>query len=188
MKIKFFAILLPLFLFFTANTSWADDYTDTRALFESAGVADLFDSAYGYALFPTIGKGGLIIGGAYGKGRVFEQGKHIGDTEMSQISVGFQLGGAGFSQVVFFEDKRALQEFTNENFEFGVKMQAVVLTASAEASGNTAGSSAGASGGKNNAAVDRYGYNKGMAIFTITKGGLMYEVSVSGQKFSFEKL
>lgn len=186
MKLKLCAVLLPLFLFFNSSSTWAEEYADTKQMFESAGVSDMFNSAYGYALFPTIGKGGIVVGGAYGKGRVYKQGEYIGDSAMSQISLGFQLGGVGFSQVVFFEDDRALAEFTNENFEFGVKMQAVVLTASAEASGNTAGNSATASGGKNNAKIENYGYNKGMAIFTITKGGLMYEVSVAGQKFNYQ--
>ena len=148
----------------------------------------MFNSAYGYALFPTIGKAGFVVGGAYGKGRVYEQGKHIGNTSMTQATVGFQLGGAGFSQVVFFEDKRALNEFTNGNFEFGAEAQATAITAAAGASANTSGSSATASGGKNNATTAGAGYNKGMATFTITKGGLMYEVSVGGQKFSFTKL
>ena len=129
-----------------------------------------------------------MVGGAYGKGRVYEQGKHIGNTSMTQATVGFQLGGAGFSQAVFFEDKRALTEFTNGNFEFGAEAQATAITAAAGASANTSGSSATASGGKNNATTAGAGYNKGMATFTITKGGLMYEVSVGGQKFSFTKL
>ena len=187
MKFKLCTILLPLFLLFSSSSTWADEYADTRQMFEGAGISDFFDSAYGYALFPTVGKGGVIVGGAYGKGRVYEQGNHIGDTEMSQLSIGFQIGGTGFSQVVFFEDKRALAEFTSGSFEFGVKMQAVVLTASAEASGSSAGHSAAASGGKNNASIEQYGYNKGMAIFTITKGGLMFEVSVAGQTFSYQE-
>ena len=97
-------------------------------------------------------------------------------------------GGAhhtGFSQVVFFQDKRALSEFIGGNFEFGAEAQATILTAAAGATANTGGSSATASGGKNNAAIGSSGYNKGMATFTITKGGLMYEASIGGQKFSF---
>lgn len=187
MRLKLFSLFLPLFLFVSASSAWADKYIDTKRMFEDAGISDMFNSAYGYALFPTIGKGGFIVGGAYGKGRVYKQGVYIGDSEMAQVSIGFQLGGAGFSQAILFEDARALAEFINENFEFGVKMQAVVLTASAEASGNTGGSSATASGGKNNAVIESYGYNKGMAIFTITKGGLMYEISLAGQNFSYKE-
>ena len=154
-------------------------------MFEDAGVTSQFKSAFGYALFPTIGKAGFVVGGAYGKGKVYLQGdKFYGDTAMTQATVGFQIGGSGFSQVVFFQDKRAFAEFVNGNFEFGVDVEAVALTASVSASANTGGSSSTASGGKNNAKIGEGGYNKGMATFTITKGGLMYEASVGGQKFS----
>ena len=187
MKLILRATLFTLLLSLVFSSAWADNYSDTKKMFEDAGASDMFDSAYGYALFPTIGKAGFVVGGAYGKGRVFEQGKYIGDTAMTQATVGFQLGGSGFSQVVFFQDKRALSEFINGNFEFGAEAQAVALTAAAGASANTSGSSASASGGKNNAATGGAGYNKGMATFTITKGGLMYEASVGGQKFSYTK-
>lgn len=187
MKVILRATLFTLLLSLVFSSAWADNYSDTKKMFEDAGASDMFDSAYGYALFPTIGKAGFVVGGAYGKGRVYEQGKYIGDTAMTQATVGFQLGGSGFSQVVFFQDKRALSEFINGNFEFGAEAQAVALTAAAGASANTGGSSATASGGKNNAATGGAGYNKGMATFTITKGGLMYEASVGGQKFSYTK-
>src|ERR1700760_1562013 len=92
----------------------ADSYTDTIDLFKNAGEsAEFFKSCYGYAVFPTIGKGGFIVGGAHGKGRVFENGKYIGDTTVTQLSVGFQAGGQAYSQIIFLEDKRALDEFTN---------------------------------------------------------------------------
>jgi len=175
---------MPLLLF-VAPAWGGDEYTETRRMFESSGIGSMFNTAYGYALFPTIGKGGFVVGGAYGKGRVFEQGHYIGNTSMAQATIGFQLGGTGFSQVVFFEDKRALYEFIGGNFEFGAEAQATVLTAAAGASANTTGSSATASGGKNNAAIGSSGYYKGMATFTITKGGLMYEASIGGQKFSY---
>ena len=118
-------------------------------------------------------------------GRVYQGGKVIGDTSMTQATIGFQLGGSGFSQVIFFEDQRALNEFTDGRFEFGADAQAVALTAAVGGSAKSSGSSATASGGKNNA--DTIGmYYKGMATFTITKGGLMYEASVGGQKFTFK--
>lgn len=179
--------LLMLVLFLTCSTAWADNYQETKKMFVDAGLGDMFSSAYGYALFPTIGKAGFVVGGAYGEGRVYEQGNYIGDTSMTQASVGFQLGATGFSQAVFFQDKRALQEFTNGNFEFGAEAQVTVLTAAAGASANTSGSSATASGGKNNAKIGSAGYNRGMATFQITKGGAMYEASLGGQKFSFTK-
>jgi len=179
--------LIALLISFVSSSAWADKYSDTKQMFEKAGTSDMFNSAYGYALFPTIGKGGLIVGAAYGKGRVYEKGAYIGDTEMSQASMGFQLGGVGFSQVVFFQDERSLSEFINGKFEFGAEAQATVLTAAAGASANTGGSSATASGGKNNATTGSSGYHKGMATFTITKGGAMFEVSIGGQNFTFTK-
>ena len=188
MKLKINALVIGLLICLFCTSAYADDYADTKKMFEDAGISNMFSSAYGYALFPTIGKAGFLVGGAYGKGRVYEQGKHIGNTSMTQATVGFQLGGAGFSQVIFFQDKRALTEFTNGNFEFGAEAQATAITAAAGASANTAGSSATASGGKNNATTAGAGYNKGMSTFTITKGGLMYEATVGGQKFSFTKL
>jgi len=179
--------LLILLVSLLYSTAWADNYSDTKQIFEEAGVSDMFNSAYGYALFPTIGKAGFIVGGAFGKGRVYRQGEYYGDTKMTHASIGFQLGGSGFSQVVFLKDQRAFDEFTTGSFEFGMDVQVVALTAAAGASGSTGGSSATASGGKNNAVTDGHGYNKGMATYTITKGGLLYDVSVGGQAFSFSK-
>ncbi len=187
MKLTIKTVLIGLFISLFCSTAYADNFADTKKMFEDAGISSMFSSAYGYALFPTIGKAGFLVGGAYGKGRVYEQGKHIGNTAMTQATIGFQLGGTGFSQVIFFQDKRALNEFTNGNFEFGAEAQATAITAAAGASANTSGSSATASGGKNNASIAGAGYNKGMSTFTITKGGLMYEISVGGQKFSFTK-
>jgi lipid-binding SYLF domain-containing protein len=184
MQLNLRAIFFTLSLLLPATAVLADEYSDTKKLFEDAGASDMFESAYGYALFPTIGKAGFVVGGAYGKGRVYEQGKHIGDTSMTQATVGFQLGGSGFSQVVFFQDQRALSEFTKGNFEFSADASAVALTAAASASAKSSGSSAGASGGKKDATT-LGGYHKGMATFTITKGGLMYEASIGGQKFSY---
>lgn len=187
MKIILQAAILGLVLGLLCTTAWSDEYSDTKKMFEQAGQSNLFDSAYGYALFPTIGKAGFVVGGAYGKGKVYEKGTYIGDTSMTQATIGFQIGGAGFSQVVFFEDKRALDTFTSGNFEFGAEAQAVAITAAAGATSNTAGSSATASGGKNNAATTSAGYTRGMLIFTIVKGGAMFDVSLGGQKFKYMK-
>ncbi len=110
-----------------------------------------FSTAYGYAVFPTIGKGGVGVGGAFGKGRVYEKGKYVGDTSMSQVTVGFQLGGQAYSQIIFFQDERSFKEFTGGNFEFGAEASAVAITAAAGAKAGTTGSSAGVSGGKHDA-------------------------------------
>ena len=168
-----------------ATVAWADDYQDTIQIFKDAGESGSFvDSSHGYAVFPTIGKGGIGIGGAYGKGRVYVGGKHVGDTSMTQLTIGFQLGGQAYSQIIFFKDKRAFGEFSGGNFEFGVQASAVAITAGASAAATTTGSSAGASGGKKDATTVGK-YHKGMAVFTVVKGGLMYEASIGGQKFSY---
>ncbi len=179
--------LLALSLaFLPAAPALADEYSDTVKLFQDAGQsAEFFKTAYGYAVFPTIGKGGVGVGAAHGSGRVYAKGKHIGDTSMTQVSVGLQLGGQAFSQIIFFQDERALKEFTGGNFEFGAEASAVAITAAAGGQANTTGSSAGASGGKEDATTVGK-YYKGMAIFTIAKGGLMYQATVGGQKFSYK--
>ncbi|MEA3178387.1 MAG: hypothetical protein QOI59_1910 [Gammaproteobacteria bacterium] len=165
----------------------ANKYVDTIELFKKAGESsNFFSSAYGYAVFPTIGKGGLIVGGAHGSGHVYEKGKYIGNTSVTQISVGFQAGGQAYSQIVFFEDKRALDEFTNGNFEFEAGVSAVAITAAAGGTAGTQGASAGASGGKKDATTVGSAYYKGMAVFTIVKGGAMYQATVAGQKFTFD--
>jgi len=180
-------LLAVILVFSIVSPAFADSYSDTREMFIRAGLSEMFDKSYGYAIFPTIGKAGMVVGGAYGEGRVYENNKYIGEVSMIQGSIGFQLGGKGFSEVVFFQDKRALDEFVSGEFEFGAEAQATAITAAAGASANTAGNSTTVSGTKNNAAVAGTGYKGGMATYTITKGGLMYEASISGQKFSFKK-
>lgn len=165
----------------------ADSYSDTVNLFKNAHEsASFFRNCYGFAVFPTIGKAGLGIGGAFGKGRVYRRGRLIGDVSMKQLSVGFQAGGQSYSQMIFFENKRALDQFTSGNFEFGANVGAIAITASASASGGTTGTSAAASGDKK-AAATAGDYHDGMVVFTIAKGGLMYEASLSGQKFSYKR-
>jgi lipid-binding SYLF domain-containing protein len=170
-----------------ARVAVADSYKDTVELFKNAGEsAAFFKNCYGYAVFPTIGKGGFIVGGAHGSGRVYEKGKYIGKTSVTQLSVGFQAGGQAYSQIVFFEDKRALEEFTNGNFEFEAGVSAVAITAAAGGEAGTSGASATASGGKKDATTAGTSYYKGMAVFTIVKGGAMYQATVAGQKFTYE--
>ena len=164
----------------------AEKYAETIDLFKNAGeCASFFSRSYAYAVFPTIGEGGLIVGGAHGKGRVYVHGVGAGNTTMSQVSVGFQAGGKAYSEIIFFEDKRALDEFTSGNFSFSGDVSAVAITAGASASAGTGGSTAGASGGKKDATTAG-NYQKGVAVFTIAKGGLMYQAAVAGQKFSYK--
>ena len=105
---------------------------------------------------------------------------------MTQLTIGLQLGGQAYSQIIFFEDKRAFDEFTSGNFEFGAQATAVAITAGASAQAGTSGTTAGASGTQSHADTAG-GYHNGMAVFTVAKGGLMYEASIGGQKFSYAK-
>ena len=154
-----------------------------------AKAPSYFKNSYGYAVFPTIGKAGLGIGGAHGSGCVYEKGKQVGTAKMNQVSFGWQAGAQGYSLLVFFEDDRAFKEFTSGNFEFGAKASAVAITAGASAGAGTTGTSSGASAGKNDATTKtRTGYEKGMASFSIIKGGLMYEAALGGAKFKYKPL
>lgn len=183
-------VFLMLFISLPLQFAWADEYSDAVKSFKDAGQsAAFFNNSYGYAIFPTIGKAGMGIGGAHGKGKVFSRGAQVGTTTMSQVTIGLQLGGQAFSQIIFFEDERAQAEFTSGNFEFGAQATAVALTAGVSAEANTGGgASAGASGGSKNASTVSGGYRKGMAIFTIAKGGLMYEATLGGQKYSYSAM
>ncbi|MES1221064.1 MAG: YSC84-related protein [Bacteroidota bacterium] len=127
-------------------------------------MKSLFANAYGYVIFPNVGKGGVGIGGAAGNGTVFERGSIIGKAKMTQVTIGFQWGGQAYREVIFFESKNDLDRFKENKFEFSAQASAVAVTAGA--SGNVK-------------------YVNGVMIFTQTKGGLMYEASIGGQKFSF---
>lgn len=155
-------------------------------LFRHAGQSSwFFHHSYGYAIFPTIGEGGFVVGAAGGKGEVFIHGQQIGEATLAEASVGFQAGGQAFSEIIFFEDKRSADEFESGNFEFGADAKVVAITAGADVSAATNGQQAGVSGGEKDARTVGH-YYKGMAVFTIAKGGLMYQAAVSGQKFSYK--
>ena len=163
------------------------DYSPTIAGFKSIeAVAPFFGSAVGYAVFPSIGKGGLGIGGSHGKGQVYRGGEVIGFTSTSDISIGAQAGGQAYSQIIFFESEEALTKFTGGNFEFAASAEAIAIQAKAEAGASTEGAGATASGtktGKKATTVAKY--QDGMAIFTMAKGGLMYAATIAGQKYSY---
>jgi len=176
-----------------AQAVWADEGKEKETVenFRSAGTGNLIDGAYGYAVFPSIGKGGIGIGGAYGKGAVYVKGKRVGLTSMSQVSYGLQLGGQAYSQIIFFKDDRAYNDFSSGNFEFGAQASAVALTAGASAQTSTTGSGSASSGTDkrlNTVTEEQYDERSGMAVYTIAKGGLMYEATISGQKFKYEAL
>jgi lipid-binding SYLF domain-containing protein len=160
-------------------------YSATINLFRNAGESSsFFHKSYAYAVFPTVGEAGFVIGGALGKGHVYVHGRLIGDTTMGQASVGFQAGGKAYSQIIFFEDKQALEKFESGTFQFEAGASAIAITASAGASVGTSGTSAGASADEH-VATATGAYQNGMAVFTIAKGGLMYAATIAGQKFSF---
>jgi lipid-binding SYLF domain-containing protein len=157
----------------------------TVELFRRAGESgSYFKHAYGYAVFPTIGKAGFVVGGAHGDGHVYAQGRRIGKVSVTQVSAGLQAGGEAYSQIVFFENKHAVDDFTAGQFEFSAGASAIAVTASASASAGTEGAEAAASAGKKDA-VTAGGYHDGVAVFTIAKGGLMYTASLAGQKYHF---
>jgi len=182
-------ILLSAIFLFSTFSHAADNYAASIKAFKAADeTKPFFNNAYGYALFPTIGKGGLGIGAAHGKGQVYLAGKVTGNTSMTQVTIGLQAGGQAYSQIIFFQDKRAYVDFTSGNFEFGAQATAVAITASAQASAGSTGSTAGAAPGGTAGKQAKINYQKGMAVFTYAKGGLMYEASIGGQKFTFEPL
>jgi len=190
MKTLIRATLVFLLFGLMSQMARADEYDDAINSFKNAGESGAyFDKSYGFAVFPTIGKGGIGIGGAHGSGRVYREGVVIGTSKMTQLTVGFQLGAEAFSQIIFFETEGALNNFTAGNFEFSADASAVAITAGASASANTGGGTSTAlSAGKNDATTSTLGFRKGMAIFTVAKGGLMYQATLGGQKYSFTPL
>ncbi len=132
---------------------------------KDANVEKFLSSAEGYAVFPNILKGGFIVGGAGGDGILFEHGKPVGKASLGQGSVGFQLGGESFSEIVFFENASTLNDFKNGHFALSAQASAVALSAGGAAAAK---------------------YQNGVAIFVATKSGLMYEASVGGQKFGYQ--
>jgi lipid-binding SYLF domain-containing protein len=185
---KILTALVLCVLMFAGSFARADEYSDTVDVYKKAGEsASFFKDCYGYAVFPTIGKGGLGVGAAHGDGRVYEKGKYIGDTSMTQVSVGLQAGGQAYSQIIFFENKAALDQFTSGNFEFGAGVSAVAIKSGASGSVGTTGATASASSGGGETGAGTAGkYRKGMAVFSVAKGGLMYEASLAGQKYKYK--
>ena len=132
---------------------------------EDPSIGKLFESASGYAVLPGIGKGGIGIGGAGGKGSVFKGGEPVADVKMSQVTVGLQLGGQKYAEVIFFENEGAYTRFVEKDFEFAAQVSAVALASGASADAK---------------------FKDGMLVFTQALGGLMYEASIGGQRFKVE--
>lgn len=165
LKITLIALFLAAFSF---NSYGQKDVSEksAKAIEEMKETNDkitkYFNSAYAYVVFPSIGKGGLGVGGATGNGTLYKGGAIVGDSRMTQVTIGFQAGGQAYSEVIFLQDKDAYDRFTGDNFEFAAQASAVALTAGASFDTD---------------------YRDGILIFTHAKGGLMYEASVGGQKF-----
>lgn len=175
MKMKRFTVASAVFLalFSAVAVKAADDLQgDSQQAVVDFKKADsslqtYFDNSAGYAIFPKVGKGGVIVGGAHGKGLVYEKGTVIGQASMTQASIGAQLGGQTFAELIFFETPAALNDFKTGKFEMSAEVSAVVA---AEGASKTAK------------------YKEGVAVFTLPKKGLMVQASIGGQKFKFEPL
>jgi lipid-binding SYLF domain-containing protein len=182
------ALIAGLFLA-TSNVTIAQDVEDLSETIESfrsiPQVASFFDSAYGYAVWKRIARGGLGIGGATGRGQVYVDGKVTGFSRLVDVSIGLQAGGQAYHQIVFFENRAAYDRFTAGEFEFDATASAVAVTASAQASAGTRGSQATAGGGGPGTGAGG-GYQHGLQVFTMAEGGLMYQATIGGQKYNFK--
>jgi lipid-binding SYLF domain-containing protein len=187
-RFGFIFIALAVMMMAAAPVSvFADSHADTIAVFKkSPAVMPFFETAYGYAVFPTVGKGGLFVGGSYGKGKVFRGGTATGTATLVKMSLGWQFGGQAFREIIFFEDQRAYDEFTRGSFEFDANASAVAITAGAQAQAGSMGATAGASVGPSTGKQAGTRYRKGMAVFVHAMGGLMVEAAIGGQTITFE--
>ena len=187
MKQKLLTVAAVLLMLSGSTAYAAATVEECRATFEKfkglGNVPDLLAETYGYAVLPTIGKGGIGIGGAGGTGCVFAGDEHTGNISMGQVTIGFQLGGQAYSQLILFKNSDVYSDFTKGQFEFGADATAVALTYGAQAGASTKGASASAGDTKGAGS-----WKRGMAVYTIAGGGLMYEASIGGQKFKFKPL
>jgi len=138
-----------------------------RATKTDPGLDKFFKEAAGYAVFPTVGKGAVGVGGAYGKGELYQGGQLAGYCTLTQATIGLALGGQAYTELIFFETPAALDKFKSGNFAFAAQVSAVALKSGASANAK---------------------YSNGVAVFTMAETGLMYEASVGGQKFSFQPI
>ncbi len=184
--------ILALLLVAASSPGFAqqvEDFSDAIEMFRQVPeVGPYFDSAYGFAVWDTIARGGLGIGAATGRGQVYVNGQVTGFSRLLDVSIGLQAGGQAYRQIIFFEDRLAYDEFTRGNFEFDASASAVAVTASAQTSSGTQGSQAtvGASGAGR--ALASGGYQNSVRVFTMATGGLMAQVTVAGQKYNFRSV
>ena len=188
MKILFSSLLVAMGLWLAAGAAQAgeDKYQEAITSFkQSPQSAKFFERSYGYAVFPEVGKAGLIVGGEHGDGQVYEQGKLVGTASLTQISIGAQAGAKEYAEIIFFETRLDFDRFRAGDFQLEGNAEATAATLNASASTGTDANTAAASTTRNNAATAGT-FNKGVAIFTITRGGLMAGVAVAGQKIKFK--
>ena len=170
----------------TAHAQRIRDVSETLELFQSISqVAPYFESAYGYAVWPRIGRGGLGVGASRGRGQVYVGGQFMGFSTHTEVSIGFQAGGQTYRQIIFFQNPESYEKFTQDSFEFDASASAVAVTASAEAGAGTTGARSTAGAGRPNTAAGG-GYHNGMQIFTMAEGGLMYKATIAGQRYNFK--
>jgi lipid-binding SYLF domain-containing protein len=137
----------------------------SQAQHNDPSLRNVIDDSAGYAVFPTIGKGAAGVGGAYGKGDVYQGGAAVGYCDMTQVTIGLQLGGQGYTEILVFQTPDAIENFKNGNFRFDAQATAVALKSGAGANARFA---------------------NGVAVFTMDEAGLIYEASIGGQKFSYQ--
>jgi lipid-binding SYLF domain-containing protein len=178
--------LIVLIMALAPVAALADKYDEAITAFkQSPKSSTYFSRAHGYVIFPDVGKAGFIVGGEHGDGQVYEKGKLVGTASLTQVSVGAQAGAKEYSEIIFFHKKSDLEKFQGGEFQLAGNLEATAITLNASASAGTETSSAEASTTRNNAATGG-GFNNGVAVFVITRGGLMAGVSVSGQKLKYK--
>jgi Las17-binding protein actin regulator len=181
--------LLAALLLSSTHAAFAqkvEDFSDTIGKFRSIPqVQPYFESAYAYAVWRRIARGGLGIGAATGKGQVYLNGHVTGFSRLIDITIGLQAGGQAYQQIIFFRTAEAYERFTSGRFQFDAAASAVAVTASAQASAGTQGAQASAGAGTPKTAAAG-GYQNDMQVFTMAVGGLMYQATIGGQKYDFK--
>lgn len=166
-----------------------EDFSSTIDIFKSSPlVQQYFDHSYGYVVYPTVGKGAFVIGFAHGNGQVYRRGYVTGTSSLNHFSIGLQAGGQAFSEIIFFQDQRAYEEFIRGTFEFDAKAAAVAVTAGATAQAGSTGKSTSVSAGPTQAQQRGLQYVRGLAVFVQSKGGLLAEASLGMQRLTFTPL
>jgi lipid-binding SYLF domain-containing protein len=183
------SVSMSMFALESSMAQDVEDFSPTIQMFQDiSGVNPYFESAYGYAVWRTIARGGLGIGAATGRGQVYVNETVVGFSRLIDVSIGLQAGGQAYQQIIFFENREAFDAFSEGSFEFDAQASAVAVTASAQANAGTQSSQASAGAGSPSVAAAPSGYEKGLRVFTMATGGLMYQATIAGQKYGFRGL